>query len=64
MTAIPKKTAKQRELLFHVVKRDVMPFWKSLLIRVIALVLAFLFCIIFRQRISIWLDRLYEQIRN
>ena len=27
-------------------------------------VLAFLFCIIFRQRISIWLDRLYEQIRN
>ncbi|MBR4861424.1 MAG: TVP38/TMEM64 family protein [Firmicutes bacterium] len=26
--------------------------------------LAFLFCIIFRQRISIWLDRIYEQIRN
>ncbi len=33
-----------REPLFHVVKRDAMPLWKSMLIRVIAVVAALLFC--------------------
>lgn len=33
-----------KERLFHVAKRDAMPVWKSLLIRAIAVVIAFLFC--------------------
>jgi len=44
MTATPSKTVKQREPLFHVAKRDTIPLWKSLLIRVIAIALALLFC--------------------
>ena len=33
-----------REPLFRVVKRDVMPIWKSMLIRVIAVVVGILIC--------------------
>ena len=33
-----------REPLFHVVKRDTIPLWKSMLIRVIAVVAAVLLC--------------------
>ncbi len=33
-----------RELPFHVVKRDTMPVWKSMMIRVIAVIAALLFC--------------------
>jgi len=44
VTATNKKAAKQREPLFHVAKRDAVPLWKSLLIRLVALALAFLFC--------------------
>ena len=34
----------KREPLFHIAKRDAMPFWKSSLIRVSAFVIAMLFC--------------------
>ncbi len=33
-----------REPLFHVVKRATIPFWKAMLIRVVAVLAAFLFC--------------------
>ncbi len=39
-----EKTKKQREPLFHIVKRDVMPRHKAILIRVCAVVLAVLLC--------------------
>ena len=39
-----EKTAQHKEPLVHVVKRDVPPIWKSLLIRVIAIVLALVVC--------------------
>lgn len=41
MTTHEKQT---REPLFHVVKRDTIPLWKSMLIRVIAVVAAILLC--------------------
>ena len=41
MKATDKET---REPLFHIVKRDAMPVWQSLLIRVAAVVLALLLC--------------------
>jgi len=44
MTVAPNKTAKQREPLFHVAKRDTIPLWKSIMIRVITIALALLFC--------------------
>ncbi len=39
-----RKTNESREPLFHVVKRATIPFWKAMLIRVIAVLAAFLFC--------------------
>ena len=44
MIATSNKIVKQREPLFHIAKRDAIPLWKSLLIRVVAIVLALLFC--------------------
>ncbi len=44
MTATPNLKNTKREPLFHVVKRDAMPIWQSLLIRVAAIVLALLLC--------------------
>lgn len=42
---IAARSAKDaREPLFHVVKRATIPFWKAMLIRVIAVLIAFLFC--------------------
>lgn len=41
---IVASSASRKERLFHVAKRDGMPLWQSLLIRVIAILLAFLFC--------------------
>ncbi len=38
------KTAASKERLIRIVKRDSMPIWKSLLVRAIAIVLAFIFC--------------------
>ena len=39
-----KKAGKPREPLFHIVKRPTIPMWKSLTIRVIAILVAFLVC--------------------
>ncbi len=39
-----KRTGKLREPLFHIVKRSAIPLWKSWLIRVIAILAAFLVC--------------------
>lgn len=39
-----KNTGKPREPLFHIVKRPTIPMWKSWLIRVIAILVAFLIC--------------------
>ncbi len=36
--------ANKREPLFHIVKRDALPLWKSILVRVIAILLALLVC--------------------
>ncbi|MBQ4064503.1 MAG: ABC transporter permease, partial [Clostridia bacterium] len=44
MTTATNIKRHKSEPLFHVVKRDVMPLWQSLLIRVIAIVLALLLC--------------------
>ncbi len=44
MTAMSNKTVKQREPLFHVTKRDVIPLWKSLMVRLVAIALALLLC--------------------
>ncbi len=42
-----KKEKRAHEPLFHIVKRDRSPFWKNMLIRVIAVVIAFLVCSLF-----------------
>ena len=39
-----KNTTKTREPLFHIVKRDRMPLWKSLLIRAGTIAGALIFC--------------------
>ena len=39
-----KMREKTHELPFHVVKRDTMPFWKSMTIRIVAVVAALLLC--------------------
>ena len=42
--ATVKNTGKVREPLFHIVKRPTIPMWKSWMIRVIAVLAAFLVC--------------------
>ncbi len=42
--SVAKTTGKAREPLFHIVKRPTIPLWKSWLIRVIAILAAFLVC--------------------
>ncbi len=44
MMATNNSGTKHREPLFHITKRDTMPLWKSLSIRLISLILAFVFC--------------------
>ena len=42
-----KKEKSFHEPLFHIVKRDRIPFWKSALIRVLAVIASLLFCMLF-----------------
>ena len=42
-----RKEKTVREPLFHIVKRDRIPFWKAMAIRVIAVLCAFLICSLF-----------------
>ena len=42
--SLNKGTGKSREPLFHIVKRPTIPMWKSWMIRVLAILAAFLVC--------------------
>ena len=44
MANLAKGSGKPREPLFHIVKRPTIPLWKSWMIRIIAILAAFLVC--------------------
>ena len=44
MANLAKGSGKPREPLFHIVKRPTIPMWKSWMIRIIAILAAFLVC--------------------